>query len=199
MRIAFVLLFFMYSLAGSAQRFSSEMWHDGLVVTSDRDTIQGSVKYDMVSNTVLISRNNVVQTYNSYKLFYVEIYDQLLSNYRQFYTVPFAYKSDYEIPTLFELLYEGPLSLLAREAIVTQTSSANTAFYGAPIVQNVLQRSYYFLDTKGKMDFYTGRKADLFVIMSKHGSDVKKFIKSNKLRVDDPRDLIRIAAFYNSL
>lgn len=92
-----------------------------------------------------------------------------------------------------------PLSLLAREAIVTQTSSANNAYYGAPIVQTILQRSYYFLDTKGKMDFFTGRKADLFVIMSKHSSEVKKFIKSNKLRVDDLGDLIRITAFYNTL
>lgn len=114
MRVAVFLFVFMYSLAGTAQRFSSELWHDGLVVTSDRDTIRGSVKYDMVSNTVLISRNNVVQTYNSYKLFYVEMYDQLLNNYRQFYTVPFAFKNDYEIPTLFELMYEATFSFSKR-------------------------------------------------------------------------------------
>lgn len=199
MRIALFLALIICSLGATAQRFSSELWHDGMVVTADRDTIKGSVKYDMISNTVLISRNNVVQSYNSYKLFYVEIYDQLLNNYRQFYAVPYAFKNDYEVPTLFELLYEGPLSLLAREAIVTETTSMNTAYYGAPIAQDVLQRSYYFLDTKGKMDFFSGRKVDLLMIMSKHDNEVKKFIKSNKLRVDDLRDLIRITAFYNSL
>ena len=199
MRLALFLLFGFGVFSSFAQRFSSEMWHQGLVVTADRDTIRGSVKYDMVTNTVLVSRNNVVQTYNSLKLFYVEIYDQLMDNYRQFYAVPYEFKHDYEVPVLFELLYEGPLSLLAREQIITQTTSANTAYYGAPIVQEVLDRTYYFLDTQGKIDFFTGRKVDLLTIMREHDDDVKRFIKSNKLRTDDLGDLIRITAFYNSL
>jgi hypothetical protein len=199
MKSLLIVFFTLTTICLSAQDFSSDLWHEGMVVSSDRDTIRGLVKYDMVSNTVLVSRNNVVQTFSSYKLFYAEINDQLLGNFRQFYSVPYALKYDYDAPILFELLYEGPFSLLAREAIVKQTSSANSAYYGMPVVQNVLLQSYYFLDKKGHIDYYSGKKADLLSIMRKHETQVKQFIKSNKLQVSDVRDLVRITAFYNSL
>ncbi|MFY0598717.1 MAG: hypothetical protein JXR03_03525 [Cyclobacteriaceae bacterium] len=192
------LLLLIVSTYVQAQKFSSEEWHKGFIVTTNKDTIRGSVKYSIETNTILVLRNGVIQTFSSQKIFYVEIFDKLVENYRQFYTIPYNIKSDYKSPVLFELLYEGPLSLLAREQIVTETVNS-VDIYGPSYSQTVLKHSYFFLDTKGKIQYYSGRKADLLIIMSKKESQVKSFIKKNKLDTNDLRDIIRITAFYNSL
>lgn len=199
MRNFLITIILLTSFGLHAQKFSSEEWHRGFVVTSNQDTVRGIVNYSMETNVVLVSRNKVVQTFSSQKLFYVEIYDKLVENYRQFYSIPYNVKYDYEVPILFEVLYEGPLSLLAREAIVTQSVNNSSSIYGGSYLQSVIEHTYYFLDKKGNIKMYAGRKADLYVIMANKQSHVKSFIKKNKLDVSDLRDLIRITAFYNSL
>ncbi|MEO9477135.1 MAG: hypothetical protein ABJG41_16435 [Cyclobacteriaceae bacterium] len=193
--LAFIIILISFSASG--QKFSSEVWHKGFIVTVDQDTVRGDVRYDMETNIVLVSRNGVVQTFTSQKLFYVEIFDSLVETYRQFYSIPYNVKYDYQVPILFEVLYEGPLSLLSRESIVTET--VNSSVYGTSFLQTVVKNTFYFLDKQGNMKLFSGRKQDLQTIMGSKQSQVKNFIKQNKLDADDVRDLIRITAFYNSL
>ncbi|HCX22416.1 MAG: hypothetical protein CMB80_30370 [Flammeovirgaceae bacterium] len=195
----FVIFLCLFALKGIGQEFSNEIWHDGYLVTSDQDTLSGLVKYDMESNIVQVIHNQVVKTFSSHKLFYVEIYDKVVSSYRQFYSIPYNVNYNYKIPILFEVLYEGPLSLLSREAIVQETTNSGSAYWGSPYVRNVMAYTFYFLDKEGNIDMFTGKKADLITIMSKHGREIKEYVKENKLKPDEVRDLIRITAFYNSL
>ncbi|WP_421869169.1 hypothetical protein [Marinoscillum sp.] len=200
MRKSFFLIFlWLFTFKGVCQEFSSEVWHDGFLVTSDQDTLQGLLKYDMESNIVQVIQNQIVKTYSSHKVFYFEIYDKIVSSYRQFYSIPYNVNYNYKIPILFEVLYEGPLSLLSREAVVQETVSNSSAYWGGSFVRDVVNYTFYFLDKQGNIDSYTGKKADLLAIMTKHERDVKDYIKKNKLKTDEIRDLIRITAFYNSL
>ena len=169
------------------------------MVTSDQDTLEGLVKYDMQANVVQVIQNQVVKTYSSHKVFYFEIYDKVVNSYRQFYSIPYNVNYNYKIPILFEVLYEGPLSLLSREAVVQETVSNSSAYWGGSFVRDVVSYTFYFLDKEGKIDSYTGKKADLLTIMAKHSRKVKDYIKQNKLDTDEVRDLIRVTAFYNSL
>lgn len=199
MRSILILTILLLSLATNAQRFSSDEWHKGFLVTTDQDTIRGLVKYNMETNIVLVSRNNVVQSFSSQKIFYVEILDKLVKNYRQFYSISYNVRYDYKVPILFELMYEGPLSLLARESVVTELVNSGMSVYSSTIRQNVLNLTFYFLDKKGNMKIYSGRKQDLYVILAKKELQVRDFIKKNKLDPSELTDLIRITAFYNSL
>lgn len=185
--------------SASAQEFSSELWHDGYLVSTDQDSIYGSIKYDMETNIVQVQQGNVVKTFSSHKLFYFEIYDKLLENYRQFYSIPYNVNYNYKIPILFEVLYEGPLSLLAREEIVQETVSNSSAYWGSTYIRDVVSYTFYFLDKEGNIDVFTGKRNDLLQIMRKHQHDVKSFVKKNRLKTDEVPDLIRITAFYNSL
>jgi len=170
------------------------------MVTSDRDTISGKLKYDMETNIVSLVVGPKVHTFSSHKIFYFEINDQILNTYRQFYSIPSKVNFDYKIPILFELLYEGPLSLLTREAIIQQAQSANSPYWGGSnYSRTVVEYSFYFLDTKGEITYFTGRKKDLLLIMRKKQADIKKYMKDNHLDSDDVRDLIRITAFFNSI
>lgn len=198
-----LLVFFFLGLVATglhAQEFSSQVFHDGYLVTTDGDTLRGALKYDMETNIVQMQEHRLVKTYSSHKIFYFEIFDKIVGNYRQFYSIPYNVNYDYQVPILFEVLYEGPVSLLSREAIVQQTVSSNASYWGGgSYVRNIVSYTFYFLDKEGHIDMYTGKKAQLYHIMSKQESKVKDFIKQNHLNVDDVRDLIRITAFYNSL
>lgn len=188
------------SLAGVSQRFSSEVFHEGFLVTTGKDTLKGQVKYDLEANILTLLHAGKTWSYSSQKVFYFEIFDKILNNYRQFYSVPFNVNFDYKIPIFFEVVYEGKLSLLRREQIIIQSVNSTSAYWGGGTVrQNIIEYSYYFLDEKGKITFFNGRKKDLIKFMSKKETEVKQFIKENKLETDNAADLIRITAFYNSI
>lgn len=185
---------------GTAQRFSSEVFHDGFMVSSDKDTIRGSLKYDLEANILTAVHQGKTKSFSSHKVFYFEIFDKILNNYRQFYSIPYNVNFDYKIPVFFEVVYEGKVSLLRRERIVTQTVNTTAAYWGGgSAIQNVIQYTYFFLDDKGNIEFYSGKKRDLLHYMSDKQNDVKQYIKQNKLNTDQAADLVRITAFYNSI
>ena len=200
MRQFFILALITCSVSLSAQTFSSDVFHKGFLVTSSRDTIKGDLKYDLEANILTVVHRGKTSSFSSHKVFYFEIFDSILNNYRQFYSIPYNVNYDYKIPVFFELVYEGKLSLMTRERIVSQTVNTTSAYWGGGTgTQLVIKYSFYFLDNKGVISFFTGKKRDLFTIMVKKQSDLKQFIKDNKLDTDEVADLVRITAFYNSI
>ena len=196
--LTFTLLISVFSL--SAQQFSSEVFHEGFMITTDKDTIKGDLKYDLDANYLTVIHQGKTKSFSSHKVFYFEIFDQLLNNYRQFYSILHTVNIDYKIPIFFELVYEGKLSLMAREHIVSQTVNSSSAYWGGGNnIRLVIKYTFYFLDDKGNITYYSGRKKDLLSYMSKKQSDIKKFIKDNRLDTNQMADLVRITAFFNSI
>ncbi|WP_420580985.1 hypothetical protein [Reichenbachiella sp.] len=177
------------------------MFHKGWLVTEDQDTVKGDVKYDMETNAVqVVVENEKVKTFSSKKILYFEIYDNVLKTYRQFYSIPYQVESNYKIPIIFEVLYEGQTSLLVREKIVMTTDPYSQAYFNGPAGSSEkLSFTYYFVDTKGNMKMYKGKKNHLFEILDKNTDQVREYVKVNKLKTDEMRDIVRITAFYNSL
>ena len=198
MRVIFGIAF-LCSTTWSLGQLSSDEWHKGIVVTTDQDTISGEIKYDFPSNMVTLVKNEAVIAFSSHKLIYFEIYDEDYKSYREFYTIPYKNTSNYVTPLLFELQYESVLSLLSREKIVMETSSMGYG-YGLPIVsQPSVRYDFFFLTKAGKIIQFSGSKKDLFRILAKKKNELQTFIKRNRLKTDELRDLVRIIAFYNSI
>lgn len=201
MRNLFLAFIFILSVLMKVNaQFSSEEWHKGYLVTTKQDTISGLINYDMEANIVQVSKNENVRAFSSYKVFYFEIFDKIQQNYRQFYTLPYALKTDYETPVIFEVLYEGNLSLLAREKIVQEVANTNSQVWSTVrVMQPKLEYDYYFLSRDGKLNFFNGQKSHLYLLLADKKNEVKRFIKENKLKTNLMRDLIRITSFYNSI
>jgi hypothetical protein len=198
MRVIFGIAF-LFCTTWSLGQLSSDEWHKGIVVTTDQDTISGEIKYDFPTNMVTLVKNEAVIAFSSHKLIYFEIYDEDYKSYREFYTIPYKNTSNYVTPILFELQYESVLSLLSREKIVMETSSMGYG-YGLPIVsQPSVRYDFFFLTKAGKITQFSGSKKDLLRILAKKKNELQTFIKSNRLKTDELRDLVRIIAFYNSI
>lgn len=201
----FFALFLTMSQAFS-QEFPSELWHQGKVVLIGGDTLKGTVKYDFENDLVQVNDSYTLKTYSSRKIFYFEIFDETTKSYRYFYSLPYGLQSDYEVPVLFEVLYEGELTLLSREHLVTENvNPAQYGYYyypagpGPSFTRIKLAYTFYFLEENGTIKYYTLKKRDLFPFFGKHAKEVNQYMKKNNLRHDVLRDLVRVTAYYNAI
>lgn len=181
-----------------AQRWPFELWHDGKIVLENGDTLKGNVKYDMAQDLVQYqSGQGIAEAYTARKIVFFEIFDQTVRKYRQFYSLPYSANNTYRAPIFFELLEEGKITLLAREAVEFRTY--NNPYFVGSYSQQVLVNYYFLLDEKGNINAFNGRKSDLLNLMQRRREEVEKFIKTNKLNLDDKYDFARIVQYYNSL
>ena len=193
------LLTFLFSCPKAfAQKFPSDLWHEGKIVLLEGDTLRGSVKYDLQQDLVQYGvANERTTAFSARKVLFFEIFDNSVRRYRQFFALPFTTTSGYKAPVFFELLEEGKMTLLSRESIEYRTY--NSPYYMGSYSRLVLVHKYYFLDDKGEISEFTGNKNDLLQLMKNKEDEVEKYIKTNKLRHDDKHDFARIVAYYNSL
>lgn len=190
-----------WTIEASAQDFPSQVMHEGKVVLINGDTLKGKLKYDFENDLIQIILNGTIQTFSSRKIHFFQIFDETVEMYRNFYSIPYEVQPNYEIPLIFEVLYEGQLSLLAREQIITETVPQYSYAYRSSVNMTRTRLSYdfYFLDQKGNFAKYDLKKPQLFELMSRKEPQIKSYIKKNKLKTDSRRDLVRITAYYNAL
>ena len=195
--VLYVGLVFMFH-AALAQQWSFEYWHEGKIVLDVGDTVRGKIKYSIDQDIIQLESNAKLQSFTARKIVFFEIFDALTGRYRQFYSIPFSLNGSYKSPTFFELLTEGKLTLLAREALENQTT--NTGFYGyGGYNRIVLVNKYYTVNDKGDIQAFSGKRNDLMLIMRSREDEIKRFMKANRLDTDRTSDLVRIFAYYNTL
>jgi len=196
------LVFILSSFAAKGQEFPSEIWHQGMVVLVNEDSIIGKIKYNLKQDLIQIESNKKIFTFSGKRVFYFQIFDETVDSYREFYVLPYALVNQYESPVFFEVLIEGKLTLLCREAIITKTVNDNVMNpYGAnmPYSREVLAYTYYFLDERGKITKYNMKKRDLLRVLSNRAAKIEEYMRINRLKADKRYDLSRIISFYNGI
>jgi hypothetical protein len=193
--ITILLLFFAGNIF--SQDLSTEVFHEGFVVTNNRDTIRGAVAYNMEWDVIYVLdpyKSIAIPTQN---LYYFEIWDVILDNNRQFYTISYTlnpYISNYSKYLIFELQYEGnKLSLITREKVVIMRDNGGFLYKG--IVHN-----YFFIDKSGTITTLRNAKCKKCLMeIFENKEEIKKYIRKFKLHYWELNDLIRITAFYNAI
>ena len=203
MRIFLTFIFsLIFSLSVQAQVFPSEIWHRGKAVLVSGDTLEGLIKYDLEKDAIQLKEaSDRVYAFSAQKLFYFQLFDTGIKSYRHFYSLPLEVSRGYSVPMLFEVLYEGRLTLLAREKIVKAENMEEVT--DLSLLPNdarlLLAFDFFFLEKDGTIRSYQPKKRRLLSIMDRKYKEVKKYIRRNKLRHDEISDLVRITAYYNAL
>jgi hypothetical protein len=196
----FLATFFSFSV--QAQVFPSEIWHQGTAVLITDDTLKGLIKYDFVNDAIQVkTEDGRISAFSAQNLFFFEVFDTGIKNHRQFYALPMQVSADYLVPMLFEVLYEGRLTLLSREKIVQEghTQAVSDQMVFPQDARLMLAFDFYFLEKNGSIKEYKPKKRKLLSIMDRKYNEVKKYIRRNNLRPDQISDLVRITAYYNAL
>lgn len=197
-RSLFIVFFFLIATATKAQQWSFELWHDGKIVLLEGDTLKGKIKYDLQQDLVQFTFNDLrTEAFTARKVLFFEIFDITIHKYRQFFALPYSANSTYKAPVFFELLEEGKITLLSREAL--EYRSYNSPYYVGSYSRLLLVYKYFFLEESGDIKEFMGNKNALLELMGRKAEDVEKYMKSNKLKYDEKYDLVKIIAYYNSL
>lgn len=197
MKKSILVLFLLVSLGLQAQTFSFEYWHNGKLVLEGGDTLTGSVKYNLQQDLVQFQHAGRNETFTARKVVYFEIFDAMSKEYRQFYSLPYAANGQYKAPVFFELLTEGKMTLLSREALEYKTYSS--FYYYGSYQRLVLVYKYFLLEESGNIREFQGNKNEWLYLMGNQAEQVQRYVKSNKLDFDEKPELTKIVAYYNSL
>ena len=205
-KLVIVLCLISFSFTLKGQKLSPKIWHEGYVVTNDRDTVRGSLKYDFESNLIqVIVADQRTITFSSQQLLMLRFYDTYFNRNRAFYAIPYRLAGNVKNPIFFEVLVEGPMTLMTREYLVLQSvNNYNSPFYRSTASSQIgsyeiLSYDYYFLNVEGDIIPFTEKKKDLLRIFDKHQDEMHKYIKKNKLHVDKQADLVSATVYFNKL
>jgi len=194
----FWLLILLWPLSAHAQQWPFQLWHEGKIVLLAGDTLKGYVKYNLQQDVVQFNVDErKIETFTARKVLFFEIFDTSVHKYRQFFALPYSTVGTYSAPTFFELLEEGKMTVLCREALEYRTYSS--PYYMGSYSRQVLVNKFFFLSEKGNINPFTGTKRDFLDMMGKQADVVEKYMKSNHLNYDDKYELAKIVAYYNSL
>lgn len=192
-----------------AQQFPSDLWHPGLLVTNQGDSIKGNLKYDFENQSIQLDDGETLKAFNVNNLFFFEIYDETIKDHRQFYSLMYEVGYEYSIPVLFEMVINGKLSLLLRERIVSEsTQSSFPSYYAYSMMPrfsnnsgyvNKIKYDYFFLDNDGNILKFKGKKKELYNLMNDQYQKVKSYISNNKINLKRMSDLARVVSFYNQI
>jgi hypothetical protein len=197
MKYGLLLVLLMAFSGAIAQRFPSEYWHEGRLVLEDGDTLRGNIKYDLQSDLILLDQKNKLESFTARKVVYFEIFDKLSRRYRQFYSLPYSTSGAYKAPVFFELLCEGKMTLLCREALEYRTYPSSFYYYGSN-TRLVLVYKFFLLTERGNIEPFLGKRSDLIYMMGNQGDQVEQYAKKNKLGIEEKYEFAQIVDYYNS-
>lgn len=200
MKIIAFILFSIISLTASAQQFAFELWHEGKLILDSGDTLRGKIKYDLQSDLIQYQTNEQppkLESYTARKVLFFEIFDGTVKRYRIFYSLPYSTAGQYKAPVFFELLEEGKLTVLCREALEYRTSSS--FYYYGSYTRLILVNKYFLLKENGNIEEYRGKKNDWYELMRGKEDEVQKYVRVNRLDLDEKYELAQAVNYYNSL
>ncbi|HQQ98305.1 MAG TPA: hypothetical protein PLX35_13635 [Cyclobacteriaceae bacterium] len=196
---AIVFIAFVFSLtAVQAQKFPSDFWHEGKIVLETGDTLHCNIKYDLQNDIIQSELNGRLESFTPRKAVFFEIFDKTSKRYRSFYALPYSATGQYRATIFFELLAEGKMTLLSRESIEFRNYPSSFYYYGSTS-RMVLVNKYFLLKENGEIQAFTGRRNDLLELMGRQEDAVQKYIKANKLSIENKYQFADIVKYYNSL
>jgi hypothetical protein len=200
MRIIVFILFSLISISASGQQFAYELWHEGKLILDSGDTLRGTIKYDLQSDLLQYQSkpDNKLESYTARKVVFFEIFDSTVKRYRAFYSLPFSTSGQYKAPVFFELLEEGKLTVLCREFLEYRTTNSTFYYYGT-YTRLVMINKYFLLQEDGEIEEYRGKKNDWYDLMRGKEREVQKYVKTNRLDLDEKYELGKAINYYNSL
>ncbi len=197
--IIFLFLFFPFTSSFS-QNFSKDYWHNGEVDLSSGTTIEGKVKYDLAKDVIIIDEQGISKSFSAANVLAFQFKDALTGKVRYFFSIPADLGNGYVRKHFFELIEEGKVSFLVREAIIRKYDPG-LGRWGPTMgmVYYMLDYDFFFLDESGTITQIIAKKEEqVFSYFPSMRKELKLFVKKNKLQLRKLGDMRKLVAFYNN-
>ena len=191
------------------QSIDVQEWPTGKVVLVNGDTLYGTLTYYRTPDIVNVSHEDGSMT--SVSPVNVEYFVAQEMPSGKSYTFRTLFwdmgkpYSDFKKPTFFEVLNQGALTLIKREAYSQgNANTANATVYepvtgSSPWASDHIRNLYYILLPNGEIVSLKNLRKDLQALFGNKYKDVKSYIKLNKLDYEKPHELVAIVNYFNTL
>jgi hypothetical protein len=182
-----------------AQEFSQNYWHEGEVDTEIGETVSGKLKYHIEDNTLQFQNGTTLKSYSPRTVKAFQLKDALTKKERVFYTLDYKDENGSENKYFFELLVEGHFSLFCREKIMERIENYHDPYWigGRNVRVSYLAYDFFLMNEKGVIKRCESNIKSLQAFMKGQESDIKEFVKRNKLSLSSREDMIKIIEYYN--
>lgn len=180
-----------------------DVFHEGVLYLYESDTLEGRIKYDFNGEQVQVQMEERLLAYNTGKIDRVQFKDELTGVNREFRVFEYSLSNNgYDLPVLFDFLLDGKIQVLARESVVWETNTNFISPYTMPITtsqRREIRQLYFRSSISGKIKRYTYSKGDLMMYVRSKSSQVKSYMKRERLKANRNDDVVRIIEYFNRL
>ncbi len=206
-----------------AQNFPQNQWHLGEIHLINDTYVRGKVKYDLEHDVIQLDKDGRIETFSAKQVisFSLTAAPRKLRGKvegrteRYFFSFPYTNKVGHKRPRFFEVIVEGKATLLAREYIATVTNNAgqrwgrarNARFGGIQgrsriptnNTRRVMAHKMFLASLDGTIRELPNKRKDILYMFRDHQSDMKAFMKDERLRTDRLIDMARFFTHCNGL
>ncbi len=165
-------LLFSLKVPGQFKNYNTEneYWSPGAIQLIDKETIEGELNYNFVSQTLRIRRSDQIETFNAREVLLFNLIQED-GNRKTFYSLPYKDEAfDRERPVFFYVIYEGKgIALLSRNVLEFRNTQLSddpaAAFYILPTANKVesIKEVIYLANALGSIKPYLeGKKSTDF-------------------------------------
>jgi hypothetical protein len=185
-------------ILGNTRFFAREAgdWFEGVVIMNDHEILTGEVKVSGVVDVVQLKTFGTIRCIQASDINQISFYDPSINCIRTI--IPAASDKASRCIGFFEIIIRGEVSLLASYHEFNQFDPSFTAFNGQTIsLPDDIE--LYFYDGKIMISSRYFRKQVFPAFMKIFEDDLSRFIRSQRIRIDDPADQIRLLKRFNQL
>lgn len=178
----------------NGQTYLWDSWWRGEVTLEDGSLEKGMVNYDYESRTLIVRKENSEKTYvagNVYSFWVERIYETktVTKSKETYYSIYEENEYGFRMPSFYRALILGEVSVLLKGELLYQYSFDDPQFY----IKNVP----YLLFRDGRLERAKTWKKRLITQIEGDQSDLKRYIKKERLLLHDPVDLAKLIQFHN--
>ncbi len=195
----FALLMFSFFTANSYPDLKRYEWFKGKIELSDGTVYEGKMAFSIKDNYVIIRKGLKVKSYSPLHVNYFRFYDKNRKMIRQFYTLPLEKESGYKSLMFFELLVDGPITLLNREVLIkTDSPTESSAIDYLPIEENTYLRDrYYILNQDGLQRVWNMSTEFFEFVAADLEEEMHEYKKEHNLHLLKRHHIMRMIYYYN--
>jgi hypothetical protein len=200
-----------------AQQLDVQEWPNGQVILATGDTLYGSVVYHQTEEVIrLVRQDGTNQAFTPVGVRSFTVTDDQ-SQYQKVFRSYFWNRgndySDYQVPAFFQVLQEGPYTLVKREVISFRNQNLSPMYagysryydpYGGSNYpgyrsQAVILDMLFLYSPQQKIQALRKPRRDLEDLYGNKSGAMKKFIKTYNLSYNDTGDVMKMIWYFNSL
>ncbi len=180
--------------------YYTDNWNAGNIYLTNGEVIRGYyLRYEIVRNQVELIVDRDIRVLNGDRVKHFEWYDP-----KQFRVLQFSNSSDFKftegIPSSFlEILVDGEAKLLKRTLIKSLRGTTSPTLVANTKASTIEQFELFYIVIAGTAHEIAGNKQTKLELFGDKYEQIKEFVKTNNIRLNNQEQFIEVTKFYNSL